>query len=160
LEIYREKLYGKRIEMGEVLKTHFLSRLKSFKEALKILESLKNLDREEFLIDVMKIYAAERAIQVIAEFCIDLSNYILLKTGRDIPKTYRDSIKSIGELNLCRSDVIKFMENLIGLRNIIVHMYADVKTEVIYNNLNEIVRYSKQYIDSLFEYMLEKKIDP
>lgn len=52
------------------------------------------------------------------------------------------------------------MENLIGLRNIIVHMYADVKTEVIYNNLNKIVRYSKQYIDSLFEYMLEKKIDP
>lgn len=77
MEIYGEKLYGKRIEMGEVLKTHFLSRLKSFKEALKILESLKNLDREEFLIDVMKIYAAERAIQVIAEFCIGIALKVL-----------------------------------------------------------------------------------
>ena len=45
------------------------------------------------------------------------------------------------------------------MRNIIVHMYADIKAEAIYDNLGDIIATLKETAKKLLEYSKEKNID-
>jgi Protein of unknown function DUF86. len=52
------------------------------------------------------------------------------------------------------------LQEIVGLRNIIVHMYADVKAEAIYDNLGDIIATLKETARKLLEYSKEKNVDP
>jgi uncharacterized protein YutE (UPF0331/DUF86 family) len=52
------------------------------------------------------------------------------------------------------------LQEIVGLRNIIVHIYADVKAEAIYDNLGDIIATLKETARKLLEYSKEKNVDP
>ena len=48
------------------------------------------------------------------------------------------------------------LTDLIGLRNIIVHMYADIKAEIVYENLDDTITTLKHSTKRLLEFCKEK----
>ncbi|MCD6403243.1 MAG: DUF86 domain-containing protein [Candidatus Aenigmarchaeota archaeon] len=46
------------------------------------------------------------------------------------------------------------------MRNIIVHMYADIKADVLYDNLDDIIKTLKEYANQLLEYCKTHNIHP
>jgi uncharacterized protein YutE (UPF0331/DUF86 family) len=52
------------------------------------------------------------------------------------------------------------LQGIVGLRNIIVHMYADIDAEIIYDNLEDIIQTLREAAAKLLEFSKAKNIDP
>jgi len=137
-----------------------LKRLERFNKGIEILNELKQHKKEDFCSDIKVLSIAERNLQVCTDFLIDLSTYILSKLDAGIPETYKEIVEKIHTTGAINKNLKQKLAELVGLRNIIVHMYADIKAEIIYENLNGIIATLKQSAKRLLEFCEEKRIDP
>lgn len=137
-----------------------LRRLERFNKGIKILEELKNYKKEDFCEDLKVLSIAERNLQVCAEFIVDLSAYVLSKLGVGVPETYKEVVERIHAVGVIDEGLKQRLLDVVGLRNIIVHMYADVKAELIYENLNDLISTLKSSAKRLLEFCKERGIDP
>jgi len=64
------------------------------------------------------------------------------------------------ENKVLEKEFAKKLASLVGLRSIIVHMYADIKSEIIHENLREIINVLKEALKTLLKYCEKNKIDP
>jgi len=111
---------------------------------------LKRYDKEYFIVDLKTLSIAERNIQVCTEFLIDLSSYILSKLDIEIPETYKEIVEKIYVIKIIDDDLKDKLIDIVGLRNIIVHMYADVKAELIFDNLRRNNKNTKNFNKETF----------
>lgn len=102
----------------------------------------------------------ERNLQVYIEFIIDMSSYILSKLNVEVPETYKGIVRKIKDIGVIDEKLEQKLQEIVGLRNIIVHMYADVRAEAIYDNLGDITATLKETARKLLEYSKEKNVDP
>lgn len=137
-----------------------LRRLERFNKGVEILEELKNYKKEDFCEDLKVLSMAERNLQVCAEFIVDLSAYVLSKLGVGVPETYKEIVERIHAAGVIDEGLKRRLLDVVGLRNIIVHMYADVKAELIYENLNDLISTLKSSAKRLLEFCKERGIDP
>jgi len=143
------------------VKPSTLKRLERFNKGIEILEELKKSCRkEDFCEDLKVLSITERNLQVCTEFIVDFSSYILSKLGVSIPETYKEVIERIYTIGIIDEDLKKKLLDVIGLRNIIVHMYTDVKAELIYENLDNLILTLKNSVNKLLEFCKERRIDP
>jgi uncharacterized protein YutE (UPF0331/DUF86 family) len=137
-----------------------VKRLERFNSGIKILEEIRKARKDAFISDLKLLSLAERNIQVCVEFIVDLSNFLIGKLGLKIPENYKESIKRIHEAGVIDDELKNSLIDLVGLRNIIVHMYADIKADLIFDELDEIVESLKSGVNRLLEFCKQKGIDP
>ncbi len=142
------------------MKPSTLRRLERFNKALQILKELKKKEKKVFLEDLYLLSVAERNIQIGVEFIIDISNAILAAKDIKMPETYKEVVNKASHLIDVDELLREKIQGLVGLRNIIVHMYADVKAELIYDNLTEIVNTLKEFNKKLLVFCKNEGIDP
>ena len=140
------------------MKPGMLKRLERFNKALEILEELKTKKKEVFVNDLWLVSVAERNIQIAAEFAVDLGNSLLAGLGEEIPDSYKKTITELGKLGVIDNE--KEVKEIIGMRNLLVHLYADVKYDLIFDSLDEIVSNLRKFVDKILTLMKEKGIDP
>jgi len=137
-----------------------IRRLERFREGLKILKEISEISLDEYLSDLKLQSIAERNLQICIETIIDISNTIIARKSFRIPKSYKDTIKVLEENGVIRKEMSDELIRLVGLRNIIVHMYADIKSEIIYENLLDIISTLKRAMGVLLDYCEKHGIDP
>jgi uncharacterized protein YutE (UPF0331/DUF86 family) len=137
-----------------------LKRLERFNAGIKILEDLRKARKDVFVNDLKLLSLAERNIQVCVEFIVDLSNFVIGKLGLKIPESYKESIERIHEAGVIDDELKNSLMDLVGLRNILVHMYADIKADLIFDELDEIVKNLKFGVNKLLEFCEQKRLDP
>jgi len=137
-----------------------LRRLERFNKGIEILEELKNYKKEDFCEDLKVLSMAERNLQVCTEFIVDLSAYVLSKLGAGVPETYKEVVESVHAVGVIDEGLKRKLLDVVGLRNIIVHMYADVKAELIHENLNDLISTLKSSAKRLLEFCEKRGIDP
>jgi uncharacterized protein YutE (UPF0331/DUF86 family) len=142
------------------MRPSFLKRMERFNKGLEILEELRNYEIDKFLTDLKLLSIAERNIQVCTEFIVDFSSYILSKLKVEIPDTYREIIRKVREEGIIDENLEKKLQGIVGLRNIIVHMYADIDAEIIYDNLEDIIQTLREAAAKLLDFSKAKNIDP
>jgi uncharacterized protein YutE (UPF0331/DUF86 family) len=142
------------------MRPSFLKRMERFNKGLEILEELRNYEIDKFLTDLKLLSIAERNIQVCTEFIVDFSSYILSKLKVEVPDTYREIIRKVREEGIIDENLEKKLQGIVGLRNIIVHMYADIDAEIIYDNLDDIIQTLREATAKLLEFSKAKNIDP
>lgn len=79
----------------------------------------------------------DRRIQVAVEVCIDIASHIA--AGMQLPRKEKaaDVFLLLSENSIISSDTAKKMAGAVGLRNIIVHEYADLDYVIAYSDLND-----------------------
>jgi uncharacterized protein YutE (UPF0331/DUF86 family) len=142
------------------MRPSFLKRMERFNKGLEILEELRNYEIDKFSTDLKLLSIAERNIQVCTEFIVDFSSYILSKLKVEVPDTYREIIRKVREEGIIDENLEKKLQGIVGLRNIIVHMYADIDAEIIYDNLEDIIQTLREAAAKLLEFSKAKNIDP
>jgi uncharacterized protein YutE (UPF0331/DUF86 family) len=85
---------------------------------------------------------------------------VIGKLGLKIPESYKESIERIHEAGVIDDELKNSLMDLVGLRNILVHMYADIKADLIFNELDEIVKNLKLGVNKLLEFCEQKRLDP
>ena len=137
-----------------------LRRIERFEQGIKLLEEIAEVSLEEYLRDIKLQSIVERNLQICIEVIIDLSNVIISKKGFRVPSTYKETVEILKENKVLEKEFAKKLASLVGLRNIIVHMYADIKSEIIHENLREIINVLKEALKTLLKYCEKNKIDP
>jgi uncharacterized protein YutE (UPF0331/DUF86 family) len=102
-----------------------LSRLAHFARALAQLERLKQLSAAERR-DPLNVLALERALQLAAEAIFDIGHHALAGRGHAVPAHYRDVLPALADAGVLPRELAIQLEGLAGLRDLLVHGYADV----------------------------------
>jgi uncharacterized protein YutE (UPF0331/DUF86 family) len=79
----------------------------------------------------------ERTLQIMIETCVDIANHIVSDTGMRAPTGYADTFKVLFENNMIDSELFAIMERMAKFRNVVVHQYEEVDSEIVIVILNK-----------------------
>ena len=78
---------------------------------------------------------AERHLHILLESILDIAAFIAARKGLARGPTYRDVIRSIVEAGIVPAELRKLVLSIPGMRNVLVHGYAEIRHDVIYEVL-------------------------
>lgn len=90
---------------------------------------------------------AERALQVSIETVIDVAERIIALEGAGPAATGRESLDKLKALGIIRDPTP--YQRMVGMRNIIVHEYAEVDPEVLYRAIQTHLRDFRMFRDEI-----------
>lgn len=71
-------------------------------------------------------YRRRHLVQTAAQICIDLANHVISSEGHRAPADYGDAFRVLVEAGVLDETLADRMVALAGVRNLIVHLYAEV----------------------------------
>lgn len=71
-------------------------------------------------------------LQELIQACIDIGNHIIADEGFRAPENYRDVFRILEEEKVITPPLCKKLEQMVGFRNIVVHLYERVDLETVY----------------------------
>lgn len=96
------------------------------------LEQIKQFSWQDYINDSFKRKIIERWIENLVMSALDIAKVVLVLEKREIPQTYKDTLKIFVTLYVEPSFGEKFSE-FPSLRNILMHEYLDIKWKRIRN---------------------------
>ena len=82
---------------------------------------------------------------------LDIGANILAKKGKGKPEDYKGVFQELGKSGILPADFARKIEGLAGLRNILVHEYAEVDPGQLFDNLsgglNDFETFSRHILD-------------
>jgi uncharacterized protein YutE (UPF0331/DUF86 family) len=111
------------------------AKLSKLREYLKFLRELQTTPREEFLGDFKTTGAVERYLQTSIECIIDIGNEIISSQQLQRPERYRDIPFILARVKIIPKNFAETVAAMIGFRNLLVHDYASINLELVYEFL-------------------------
>lgn len=137
-----------------------LRRIEKFKGSLEKLKELSSYSNEKIMKEPFLADALERNLHITVEAIMDVSRKIISFKGWEIPKTYKETVDVLEKKGIFDKKLEKKLKDLIGLRNILVHFYAEVKEEVLLENLKSYIPTLESSMKILLKFCERNKIDP
>ena len=116
---------------------------------LRNLETLKLMERQEFLASFQAIDAAKYNLQVCIEALIDVSNHVVARERWGIPSTSTEAVKLMIQHGVLDKDKELSLVQMVKFRNRIVHLYQEVDDSEIYRILQENLDDIKGFIQAV-----------
>ncbi|MFV2014821.1 MAG: DUF86 domain-containing protein [Candidatus Heimdallarchaeota archaeon] len=113
-------------------------KLNQSKEYLLIINKILEMEVSEFENNLEQKLVAERAFEIISQIILDVCTHIVAKQKLNTPLNYADCItKLVDEGILHQTHQLKF-QNLVRMRNLIVHQYVKIDHEILFNALRSL----------------------
>ncbi|GMV18246.1 MAG: DUF86 domain-containing protein [Polyangiaceae bacterium] len=106
--------------MGETqleLLERLLARLEQYAE---------HVTRAELESDLDTWLKVTRALELVAQCCVDLAMELVAKRGLGIPETYRDAFVRLAQDGLLTAEQSVALQGWAGLRNVLAHLYTSI----------------------------------
>ena len=116
---------------------------------LRNLETLKLMERQEFLASFQAVDAAKYNLQVCIEALIDVSNHVVARERWGIPSTSAEAVKLIIQHGVLGKDKELSLVQMVKFRNRIVLLYQEVDDSEIYRILQENLDDIKGFIQAV-----------
>jgi uncharacterized protein YutE (UPF0331/DUF86 family) len=121
------------------IKYSAIERLSSeLSERLARLETLSTKTRQEFDEDPFLKDIVERNLEVAAQCVLDICHRIISIENSRKPESYYEAILILGELDVIDPEFAHQLAPLAGFRNILVHAYATIDWDIVYDHLHTI----------------------
>lgn len=118
------------------MKEEIAERLKLLSKYVKFLQSYRKNTLEDLMNDYTLRGAVERYLELSIECCIDIAEMIISYENLKRPESYKDVILILGKEGIIPEKFAEKFSNAAGLRNILVHMYANIDINELYININ------------------------
>lgn len=109
----------------------------------EILAFYRDMPRKELLAERGRMLAIAHGLQLAIQALIDLALHICSALGHEQLERYRDAADALGRLGVLSADQAHTLQSMIGLRNLLVHGYAEIDEQrllqLIDNNLGDIL---------------------
>jgi len=129
--------------MNEII----INKLIKMEKYISELEKFKPDTFNEYKNDQLKRYAIERLIQLIIDLALDVNNILIKKSDRYPAQDYYSSFLELIDLEILSEEFAKDIAPITGIRNRLVHEYEEVDNEVVYQNLDKLIKYYLSYIE-------------
>ena len=127
-----------------------LEYLKFLENEFSEVEQIKSFSWQDYIQDSFKRKIIERWVENVVMSALDIAKVILASEKREIPQTYKDTLKIFGALYVDLGFGEKFSE-FASLRNILVHEYLDIKWRRIKNFIDQAERLYPVFIKKIRE---------
>ena len=111
--------------------TLILRKLAELEEYLGQIREFSSVSAEDYSRDWKIRRIVERTLQIMIELCIDIAGHIISDRRLRVPVSYADTFKSLAEGGLITPQISDVMEKMAKFRNIVVHQYEKVDTEIV-----------------------------
>jgi uncharacterized protein YutE (UPF0331/DUF86 family) len=129
------------------MKNEILNKLEKLQKYVRILNSYRKHSIKDIDEDFTLRGAIERYLQVSLECVLDIGEMVISKEGLRKPETYREVIEILGDEGILPEEFAEKFAEAAKFRNILVHMYAEVDVEMLYeilqNNLGDFDEFAK-----------------
>ncbi|MEQ9714266.1 MAG: DUF86 domain-containing protein [Candidatus Asgardarchaeum sp.] len=136
------------------------NRINRVSKALDRLKWLSKLNYEDFISDFRNIDSAERNLHIAIEGLLDIGSFIISELNLGAPKSYKDIGMILLKNKIVSLDIGNLMKDLARFRNVIVHCYAELLEDKIYdllrNNISDLI----SVYEALLNAIKDRKIDP
>ena len=112
------------------------ARLARARRGLERLRRLASLPWDEYSLDEDAQALAERHLHVLLEAILDLAAFIASRRGLAGTPTYRGVMEALVRAGIIPRDLAETALAVPGMRNILVHGYAEVRHDLIYEALH------------------------
>lgn len=113
-------------------------RLARLDRLLALLETVVAQGRRAYGDDLKTRLQAERALQLAIQICIDIGAHLIAEEGLDAPSDYRGVFRSLEAAAIVEPDLAARLGEAAGLRNLLVHGYADLDDSVVWQSLGRL----------------------
>jgi len=111
--------------------TLILRKLAELEEYLEQIREFSSVSADDYSGDWRTRRIIERTLHIMIELCIDIAGHIISDRRLRVPVSYADTFKSLAEAGLLKPHISDVMEKLAKFRNIVVHQYEKVDTEMV-----------------------------
>jgi len=122
-------------------------KIRNMKKYVDFLRSCSSVTKENLEEDYILMSAIERNLHLAIESALDIGEVIISAEGFEKPEDYRSVILILGRHNVIPRDFAARFAEAAKFRNILVHMYAEVDVEMVYeilkNNLKDFDEFAK-----------------
>jgi len=118
------------------MKEEIASRIRLLSEYVKFLQSYRKHSLEDLMNDFTLRGAVERYLELSIECCIDIAEMIISYENLKRPDSYKEVILALGNEGILPEEFATKFSNAAGLRNALVHMYANIDINELYVNIN------------------------
>jgi uncharacterized protein YutE (UPF0331/DUF86 family) len=141
-------------------KTLITAKLSKLNQYLKFLRELQKSTMEEFSGDFKISGAAERYLQVAIECIIDIGNEIISSLQLKRPERYRDIPYILSEAKIIPKTFAETVASMIGFRNLLVHDYASINLNLVYEFLQTKLPDFESFIKNIAKWLEKIKTNP
>lgn len=123
---------------------------------IKCLERLRQFERisfDEYRDNFDFQLIAERLIEVLVELASDINSYLLVQLYQSPPDTYATSFKEVGQKNIISQELATDLAKSAGMRNILVHQYVDIDSQIVYASITKALTQYPQYIREITTFL-------
>ena len=130
-------------------KTLILRKLAELEEYLGQIKEYASITVNRYSKDWKAQRVVERTLQMMIETCADVAGHIISDKGYRVPSTYADTFRVLYENGILNKDLFETMEKMAKFRNIIVHHYDKVDTEIVIGILKKDLKDFLAYKDAI-----------
>jgi uncharacterized protein YutE (UPF0331/DUF86 family) len=138
---------------------NLLRRVKRFERSIERLKRLKGRSVEELLGDEDAVDILENNVRIAVEALLDVGRYIIASMGWERPTSYREVASILERHNVIGSSEAQLLRGLAGLRNVIVHLYAEVDYEKLAGFL-EVLDDVEKLMGKMLSFIRRAGLDP
>lgn len=114
------------------------------------IDKIQEFTLQDYIQDSFKRKVMEKCVENLVMSALDIAKVILASEKREIPQTYKDTLRIFGTLHVDPAFGEKFAE-FASLRNILVHEYLDIKWKRIRNFIDQAERLYPIFIKKIKE---------
>jgi uncharacterized protein YutE (UPF0331/DUF86 family) len=113
-------------------------RLGLLREILELIERYsRTIEREDLDTDRESWLKVKAALEVAAQWTIDLALDLVARRGLGVPSTYRDAFLSLARAGIVDTALSTELQGWAGLRNVLVHLYTSLDLDRVHAALSE-----------------------
>ena len=96
-----------------------------------------SVSRDQLESDVDTWLMVSRALEIVAQCCVDLAIELVAKRKLGTPETYRDAFARLAQDGLLTPEQSKVLQAWAGLRNVLAHLYTSIDLDRLYLAMTE-----------------------
>ena len=129
------------------------ARLRAMRETLTELEALRTIGEETLRSEPLTRAAAERLIQVVVDLAVDINGHVVTSVTAAAPHTGHDSFLAMSGVGAISEDLAERLAPSAGLRNVLVHRYADIRIDLVADAIPTVLDGFGQYVGQVADWL-------
>jgi len=139
------------------MRQEVIDKLELLEGYIDVLKDLQQYRFEEIEKNYVLRGAVERYLQISLECMLDIGEIIISMEKIKRPQSYKEIFRTLGENGILPEAFARKIEPAAGFRNVLVHMYAKVEVDKLYENLQNGVEDMELFIEYIARFLAERE---
>lgn len=113
-------------------------RLKRLRDAIELLEEVRERGLDAYLADPSLRAATERWLELAVQICVDLGTQTALEQRGAAPSNYAEVFTTLGRAELIEMDLAERLAEAAKQRNLLAHLYLDIDDKKVFESLSHL----------------------